>query len=320
MLPGMARRYADSEDVASVASVLLGDALETGLEGSLAAGSATKRAAARLHAHASDVLLSEVAIGDTFTDDTPGTHLSRPFIPAPDGIACWSDADTLASLCSLLTPAQVIVLGTAYAPEHADPRGRHGVSGTALASSLAGSPVKAGRATTQALDMVSDALTEARSHAGDVVAILDLDSLSRGNGRDWPRWEDVLTGTASPVVHTASIHGPARAGETLPRLSWACLPNGDVMTAENPAALAPLLTWVDALPALPSGNVRETTYADVLASTLPERHNGSRPQGVGVGMVHGQGRVAGDQTPKPKPAAPSKRKRDGGIGGPMTRA
>ena len=318
MVAPLARSYADADDVASVASVLLGVALQDGLTGGHAAASAVKRAAGRLYGQSADMLAHEITCGDSRTADVAGTFLPRATMPTPDDVTRWTAADTLATVTSTLDAATLLLLGVAFTPEHADPRGRYGVAGVALASTLAGQPVARGRASAAAVALLTEAVDAARANVPATLASTPAgDSTSKGGGTDAPRWADVLTGPASPVVSWSPVQGPTLDGSRLPFLAWAVLSTGSVLLHHDRHALGALLLPLLTMEGGEAGTVREGRDADLLASTSPVRS--ARPvAGVTAGLRVGHSVAGTGQAIRA--TVSRKRKRDGSIGGSMTRA
>jgi hypothetical protein len=312
-IPALSRRYADSEDVAAVAYVLLASAMVSE-DGYKCAAYAVRRAASRMsEQHARHA--AEVPAGDTMgeaaecEDVAARTLYARP-IPysSPDARYGWTRRDALATAASLMDEDGAALLAALWdAPDEVwDVRGVRGVSVARLASLITGQEVKRGRVTTA----YAAALTAALE---DVTAALEaagwqghgLDSASSGHERQVPKYADNVAGPASMVVRTRPDGS-----------HWVTYPTHSAMVTPDTAAT------VLALPSLPArpqdGRVREVTTAALSAprDLMPAR----RPAGVGIGLVHGNGQRAGGGAPEPRPTMSRRRKRDGGIGSPMVPA
>lgn len=314
MLPSLAARHGENAgDIVTLAGVLLGELLDgTDREPSDAARLAVSRAVSWVGLLTERTDVEAAPIGDTFTEDLP--HLYRTRVPAPDGIARWTTRDTVGSVLDAVGPASAEILTIGAQDWAQDSRARNGVSAVMLARGAGAGNVTRGRASQVWADCYASALAEVRSLT--VPASYLPDALDRTESGERMRWEDVLTGPASPVVRTAPLCGPLRRGEPRRRLSWVTV-NGETFTASTPDALAPFLGMLTEHGGKP-GTVTEVTRADVTASTVPAHRSAPAVPGVTAGMRAGHA-IAGMGKPYRK-AQSSKRKRDGGIGGPMTRA
>lgn len=309
LLPAYARRYADAEDVAQVARIILGSVCESGLTGSLAAGAAVKRAAQWV---ATD------EIGDTRTPKVrtvaAGDTRTALDLPTSDGATCpdisarWTMWTTAVEVWEAASDETAAVLSAlAETPEvwssDAKDRAAKSVKVAPLARALYGSD--SGPRRTAAKRALTAALAESSALARQVANHYGLPSSAPDSERKPKRDTRVDTsGPASQVVRT--VNGAL----------WVTSADRSECVSAEHAAL--ILARCAVLPAYDGGTAGEVVTAALSAPRVlaPAR----RPSGVGIGMVHGNGQRAGGGAPEPRPTMSRKRKRDGGIGSPMVPA
>lgn len=307
LLPTFAGAGPERDDVAALARVMLADVLAA--MPTATAQSLANVATFRARRAVGDMALrqtgghAEFAAGDTLADlaaddASPRASVARGGYGAPDAIARWTLADTLATAVRMAAQAD------ADAPVIVDAM-RHAGTTSAVARAL--DLPTGGRGASALSARVAAVLADVARQAATVVDVLADPSAGPDHARSIPRDPTVPTsGTASAVVLTRAN------GDR-----WACLPTVSVRVDSDGVALT--LATVDTLPPYVGGTRRETDSADVLAAQETARTRPARrPQGVSVGMVHGGARhVAGDTAPEMRPTGSRKRKRDGGIGSPM---
>lgn len=295
LVTAYARRYGqDSQDVASVARVLLASILADGYGAHDGAALAVSRVSQ---------WLAVDAVGSTRTPKikTSAADTSAALVNLPsagdygqtDRIATWRTADTLSAIASE-SPADAAILATL-----AEPIAWHGdhVNVSAVTRLL-------GVSETTARARLTLALKRAES-AAKALDRASLPTMPTGwdTAPSLERDTRVATsGTASPVVRTLA------SGQ-----HWTTLADRSIRLSDAQAVAT--LCQYDALPAVTLAKRGESESAALgqPRDILPA----SRPQGVGIGLVHGYGARAGGGAPTPRPAVSRKRKRDGGIGSSM---
>lgn len=300
-LSAFSAKYADADDVASVARLILASVMESGLTGSLAAGSAVKRAAQWLTSERGgndDPMRGALSTEDEYDVTTLVADDSHV---APDAIARWSARDDLGATWDALDDTGRAVM---EALRHADSWRADKPSARAIAMRLYG------KCNGYLRDIVTQCLDQTMADMREVGAVIPdwrhAPCTAGDRARDLARDTTCATsGTASLVVRT------------LPNgTSWVTL--ADRSSRVDLDGVATVLAHVDTLPAYMGG-----TGQEVIAASLTEPRAlmpATRPCGVAIGMVHGSGMRAGGGAPTPRPVASRKRKRDGGVGSPMVPA
>jgi len=295
----------DASDVAALARVLLASvaASDPSASAERLANVAVWRARQALSAM--DVRQrgngSEYAAGDTFgvladdDDSDARTSIPRSGWAAPDACARWTMSDTVAVAvdCAADPDAAIIV----------DTLRRDG-SVSAVARAL-GLPT-GGRSAGRVSERIGAVLADLAASAANVTAWVAPESAGPDRARALARDSYVPTsGTASACIVTRPN------GER-----WAVL--STVAHRVSADAVAVVLATVDTLPPYVGGTRREIDAAALedawhrgMASTA------RRPNGVPAGARYGT-KVAGEGAPEPRPTMSRKRKRDGGIGSPMS--
>lgn len=297
-----ARRYPyDVDDVAAIASVILGTTMTEWPEDTCKAASlAVYRAASEVSAlNVAQGQACTVLAGDTLTtDDAVGQPMGRAEYPAPDGITRWTVADRLAALADMSTDVDAGKILSAMRRQ-----------GTTSAVARALDMPTGGRNASAVAARAASVVAECAANVGTLAAWEHASApVGRVNdgARDWARDTRVPTsGPASLVVRTRPDGS-----------RWVTLSDRSIRVTEEAARA--VLAGAPVVPAYTEGTASEVASADLLGAwqagtARPAR----RPQGVGVGMRYGANRVAGDTSPDPRPTVSRKRKRDGGIGGPM---
>ena len=315
-------RYRDADEVASLARVLLADCLASTGGPSLAAGSAVSRSAA-WHAARWHRSSAETTVGDT---GAPGAEDLLPSAVGGDPADRyrWTTRDTLAELAALqpTDSARDALALLAVLPDGWTGTGRPNVA--ALARAMGITTGKGRQAVGQSATL---ALQTARDCLSGVLTGADVPSSSAGKGGTDRDHTVPTSGPASPVVLTDRHAG-----------RWLTLADRSVRVTDQGAREVLQSVCTPAvrdhygyplalgygqperptmgLPAYIGGTAKEVDRPDPAASA-PTHRTAGRPAGVGIGMRHGWSGVAGDCAPLPRPAAPSTRKRDGGIGASM---
>lgn len=295
----------DASDVASLARVLLATVAASmpAADGKALANVATYRARQALSAM--DVRQrgdgAEYAAGDTLAvvsdDDDAAARTSIPRVnyTRPDACATWTRADTLAALADCVDDDDALVILSTMAS-----------AGTVSAVGRALGIPTTGKRAAKLSARIDDVIGAARASVPTVLSWLADESAGPDRARALDRDPSMPTsGTASAVILTRPN------GDR-----WACLPTVTVRVDESGAAV--VLATVDTVPTYVGGTRREIDAA-ALDDAWERGQAGTarRPNGVGAGMRYGS-KVAGMGAPEPRPTMSRKRKRDGGIGSPMS--